>query len=230
MQITTKTKQNTNQTCLILCFHFIASLPLKTFLSYISPTWSVPIFLFVNLLPASSISDKPQCFVQAALPGDTGPEPQQPGEPLPKLFLWPPAGWSRPQPQQLPGVRHGGFCRQSQRWTCQRGSVSQQARISVHDLARTSITHPKLKSVGKPAVECARPGRTSAEVPQSGWQPHLTDKAGSLCSAERSSAFIHQWPPWASGNWALWFQGPPKPPSPGSLQQPKTEEPEPCCF
>lgn len=99
-----ETRKKTIIICLILCFYFTA------FLSCNSPHSKCPIFLFVNLLPAFSLSDKLQCFVQAALPGDAGPEPQQPGEPVPKLFLRPPSDWSWPQPQQLPGVRHGCFC------------------------------------------------------------------------------------------------------------------------
>lgn len=39
-----------------------------------------------------TFSGKPQRFVQAALPGDSGSEPQQPGEPLTELFLWPSSG------------------------------------------------------------------------------------------------------------------------------------------
>lgn len=47
----------------------------------------VKAFLTVNLFPAFSFSDKSPCFVQAALPGDSGSEPQPPGEALCELLL-----------------------------------------------------------------------------------------------------------------------------------------------
>lgn len=47
--------------------------------------------LFILPLMLPCFSDKPKCSVQVALSGDSGSEPQQPGEAPPQLFLWPPA-------------------------------------------------------------------------------------------------------------------------------------------